>query len=144
LIIENWNLIINKHDTVIVPGDLVMHRRCIPLIGELKGRKIVVGGNHDYRQHTKDMFKYVNDYVGAYEYKGYIVTHIPIHPMCISRYKGNIHGHLHSKLVTRDHRLLDQHVKDHKYFNVSLEQIDYKPIAFTALDERFNERLHGS
>ena len=144
MIIKNWNSVVGKNDTVIIPGDLTMSKKPIDTLRLLNGRKIVVGGNHDTRGHTSKILEYVDGYVGAYEYKGYIITHIPVHPMCLDRYKGNIHGHLHEKLVFRQPMFGSKPIKDHRYFNVSLEQIEYKPIAFTALVERFNERLHGS
>lgn len=48
-IIENFNRFISPEDTLILVGDLCMGKKddSIPLLARIKGRKIIVPGNHD-------------------------------------------------------------------------------------------------
>ena len=88
------------------------------------GRIVVVGGNHDEYKHCKHLLEHVEAIGGCVEYKGFVLTHIPIHESQIDRFRGNIHGHLHT--FTIDHP---------KYFNASCEQIEYKPKTIEELME---------
>jgi len=53
-IIENWKNIVTDEDTVLLPGDLSWGMRMedaaadLDVIYDLPGRKILLGGNHDY------------------------------------------------------------------------------------------------
>ena len=54
-----------------------------------------------------------------------ILTHIPIHPESLARWGLNVHGHLHANVV----KLSLAQIPDPRYFNVSMEQINYTPIS---------------
>jgi calcineurin-like phosphoesterase family protein len=88
-----------------------------PILNRLNGYKKVVLGNHDQPQHVKELLKYVNCVCGSFEYKGNILTHIPISESELYRYKRNIHGHLH-----------ENKLENEKYLNVSCEFDVYTPI----------------
>ena len=60
---------------------------------------------------------------------GMILSHIPIHEQQLARFKKNIHGHLHSNHVMKDNGYGGK-IIDSRYFNVSVEQIDFAPILF--------------
>lgn len=47
---DNWNATVGDEDLVIVGGDVVMGKRQdnLPFLGTLKGRKVLILGNHDY------------------------------------------------------------------------------------------------
>lgn len=97
-IIERIKEKVGKKDTLIHLGDVAFQRDKIAMFKEIKClRKILIMGNHD----TFPMELYLDTFdrvYGCFEKKGYIFTHIPVHPgQLISRYKGNIHGHLHHK-----------------------------------------------
>ena len=53
-IIDNWKNIVTEEDTVLLPGDLSWGMRIdeaaadLDVIYNLPGRKILLGGNHDY------------------------------------------------------------------------------------------------
>lgn len=53
-IIENWKAVVTEEDTVLLPGDLSWGMRIaeaaadLDVIYQLPGRKILLGGNHDY------------------------------------------------------------------------------------------------
>ena len=48
-LIANWNSRIHKNDFVIITGDLIYRSKCSPIeyLDALKGRKILIKGNHD-------------------------------------------------------------------------------------------------
>jgi calcineurin-like phosphoesterase family protein len=122
-IIDNWNKTVSKKDTVWLLGDITMEKsNYSKYLPKLNGLINVVCGNHDLAQHTKELSKFVNKIGGAVKYKGFILTHIPIHESEINRFRGNIHGHVHEKSLS--------HVK---YLNVSCEVLGYKPILFEDL-----------
>ncbi len=74
-----------------------------------------------------------------------ILSHIPIHPNSLARWGTNVHGHLHSNVVTKEDIVEDgwedrfnkkyvlAQVPDHRYFCVSVEQINYTPISLENL-----------
>lgn len=117
-LVKRWNGIVGKNDMVYVLGDFCFGKRNMPIAKELKGYKKLVMGNHDMYA-TADYLEYFNKCYGAVEYKGAILTHIPVHENQFSRYYMNIHGHLHHNKLP-----------DHRYFNVSAEQINLTPIPY--------------
>lgn len=123
-LVKRWNSVISKNDTVYVLGDFCLGKRNLAIAGELNGKKKLVAGNHDMHS-TVDYLKYFTKVYGACEYKGTILTHIPVHPGQFSRYFMNIHGHLHNRKID-----------DYRYFNVSCEQVNLTPIPY---DEILNQ-----
>ena len=123
-IVERWNSVVRDKDVVWVLGDVVINRRCLPLLDLLRGRKKLVMGNHDVH-HSALYLDHFEKIYGAIEFKGCILTHIPVHRSQGDRFRANVHGHLHSKTL-----------EDPFYVNVSLEQIDYAPISWPELQKR--------
>lgn len=127
-IIENWNRTVSPTDTVCHLGDVVINRKHLPTLSRLNGRKVLIKGNHDIFP-LYDYTKYFAD-IRAYRVfpeHGIIASHIPIHPgQLISRWKLNIHGHLHSNTLP-----------DPKYLNVSCEEISYTPISLEEVLEKY-------
>lgn len=116
-IIEKWNTVVKKHDTVWILGDVTMEKTSpYQLLSKLNGYKKVVLGNHDEPQHVPELLKYVNSVCSCKEMKNCILTHIPIHEFEMNRYRKNIHGHVHENTLP-----------DERYVNVSCEVIDYTP-----------------
>ncbi len=120
-LIENWNSVVRDNDRVYHLGDVTMHPKNIQLCSRLKGKKILIKGNHDIGP-IEEYLKYFEDIRGAHVLHdvGIVLTHIPVHPFEFrdsARWQGNIHGHLHSNIID-----------DIRYFNVSVEQINFTPI----------------
>ncbi len=90
-------------------------------MSQLPGHKILVMGNHDnFEPHEYcGHFTYVDAYYQKY---GLIFSHIPLHPDSARRWKGNVHGHLHSKQVVRYSETCGSPETDKHYLCVSLEQ----------------------
>lgn len=109
-ILKRWNEKITNGDTVYILGDIGMRGRndlLIALVARLKGRKILIQGNHDdlsdYR--FKQLFSEIYDYKEISESfagKSYklVLSHYPI-LMWNGQHKGSIllYGHTH---VTRE------------------------------------------
>jgi calcineurin-like phosphoesterase family protein len=119
-IIDSWNSVVDKHDTVYILGDITMEtKQHYPLLSKLKGFKKIIGGNHDKPQHVPELLKYVNSFCAMFKYKDSIFTHCPIHESELRRFKYNYHGHVHMNTINDD-----------RYINVCAEYINYKPIEF--------------
>lgn len=122
-IIDNWNRMVNSKDRVYMLGDVVIHRSSMHTLGRLSGRKVLVKGNHDIFP-SKEYLEYVDDVRSYHVLDGMLLSHIPIHPESLSRFGCNIHGHLHYREVLVNNKV------DPRYFNVSVERTNYKPITF--------------
>lgn len=95
-LIKQWNSVVGKKDLTYILGDITMETsKHYHLLNELKGRKKVVLGNHDLIKDVPALLQYVEGVAGAIKYKGYMLTHIPIHPNEVLSYRGNIHAHIH-------------------------------------------------
>jgi calcineurin-like phosphoesterase family protein len=133
-----------KKDIIYILGDITMENaEYYHNLEKLKGIKRVVLGNHDRYQDTHKLLKYVETVAGMVDYKGYILTHAPIHPSEISFYSGNIHAHIHHV-----NELYELYVPErygdkskveyptlHKYYNVDAHNINYKPVTLQELCE---------
>lgn len=147
-LIEQWNSVVGKKDLVYILGDITMntpeHYYKLDL---LNGRKRVVLGNHDNPRDVPELLKYVEDVAGAYQYKGCMLTHIPIHPNEISFNRLNIHAHIHHTNKLDDCYVPERygdvsdtpHSTIDKYYNVDAKLLDFKPIT---LDKMLEERVN--
>jgi calcineurin-like phosphoesterase family protein len=130
-IIAKWNSVVHKRDITYILGDVTMEKAEYDVLNRLNGRKYVVLGNHDKLGHTRKLLEYVDSVAGMMKYKGVILTHCPIHSMELEyRFKHNIHGHIHEKLVMKKVTLMGFTVfkrVDRRYHGVSCEQVDYTP-----------------
>lgn len=144
-LISEWNKSVHKKDLVYILGDITMETaEHYYQLDRLNGRKIVVLGNHDLHKDIKELLKYVESVAGMIDYKGFCLTHAPIHPSEISFYNGNIHAHIHHtnhlEEVYVQERYGDkdkiQYPTSHKYYNVDAHIIGYRP---RTIEELLNE-----
>lgn len=120
-IVERHNAIVDENDRVYMLGDVAINRRSLATLGRLRGRLVLVKGNHDIFR-LKDYTPYFEDirsYVVQKDKDGnkVILSHIPVHPDSLGRFGTNIHGHMHQNKLD-----------DKRYICVSLEHTNYKPI----------------
>ena len=138
-LIKRWNVKVGKRDVVYCLGDFCFGRKNLEIANELNGIKKLILGNHDLFP-MEEYMKYFTKIYGCLKYKEYILTHIPVHESQKYRFKGNIHGHLHSKVVMKNEQWecpdcfqkinkLKQSI-DPFYINVSIEQHDLAPVSF--------------
>lgn len=128
LIIHNWNSVVSKNDTVIMVGDVTFEApELIPMyLSKLRGNKKLIAGNHDNIACCDLMRSLGIPVMGCLKYKGFFVTHIPIHPLEFDfspKIRGNIHGHIHDRIIN-----------DPRYFNVSMDRINFIPILFEDIE----------
>lgn len=139
-LVKNWNSVVKPKDKVYHLGDVVINRKALPILSRLNGEKVLVKGNHDIFR-IEEYLEYFKDVRGSHIIDKYVMTHIPIHTASIERWKGNIHGHLHSNVISivkqvivnngeRGSHVSYEAIPDPKYFCASVEQINYTPIAF--------------
>ena len=139
-LVKNWNSVVGPKDKVYHLGDVVINRSALKILDRLNGDKRLIKGNHDIFR-PDEYLKYFTDIRGSHTLDKYILTHIPVHVDCLERWKANIHGHLHSNRVmlppfdTKGNRAIDP-----RYFCVSMEQINYTPIAFEEVKRLMEEQ----
>lgn len=120
--IDRHNAVVKDNDRIYMVGDIAFHKRDLVKLGRMKGRKVLIKGNHDLCD-LKDYLPYFDDIRGVHQFSGMVITHIPIHPGSLGRWGFNVHGHLHFNQVMIDAE------PDPRYFNVSVERINYTPIS---------------
>lgn len=128
-LVSRWNSVVGVNDKVYHLGDVGFKSfsNLSKILERLNGTKILIKGNHDgfklsqYQQYFKDVR-------ATHQLDKFILSHIPIHPESISRWKGNIHGHVHSNTLD-----------DSRYINVSVENINYTPIDFEEIRSKFSD-----
>lgn len=130
--ISKWNEVVGENDVVFHIGDVVFAQTGFECLGRLNGDKRLIMGNHE-RHKMEKYQEYFTDIRAYAEKNDFLLSHIPVHPSQMGRWKGNIHGHLHSGYVTMIDRNGDG-IADPRYFCVSVERINYTPIL---LDEIF-------
>ncbi len=125
-LVSCWNSVVTKRDITYILGDITMEKVSpYPILDKLLGIKKVILGNHDMPTHVTELLKYVNSVAGMYKHKGIILTHCPIHPMELGRFKANIHAHIHYDSVPGN--------EDGKYLHTDAAILNYTPRTFEEL-----------
>jgi calcineurin-like phosphoesterase family protein len=151
-IINNWNSVVTPQDKVYILGDVAWNKQALALLNSMNGKKVLIKGNHDILP-LKEYVKYFEDIRGAMEYKGCILTHVPVHESQLERFKINIHGHMHDRNITRfilhknlhvgydaNHEDIYENIEiqsqDTRYINVCCEQVNYTPVLLEEIIEK--------
>ena len=123
--IDRWNSVVMPQDKVYHLGDVAFTKDGLKVLGLLNGKKRLIRGNHDLFP-TRAYLEFFKEVYGVRQIDGYWLTHVPMALDCVEhpRVKLNIHGHLHARTINHP-----------KYFNASVERIDYTPISFDALKQ---------
>ncbi len=151
--VERWNAVVKPQDKVYHLGDFVINKKWIDIGKMLNGHKRLVIGNHDpidthlaaYQAAGFEKF-----YSVVEKFKGMVLTHVPIHPMTVGRWKTNLHGHIHEKTVwiggtsEPDYRYINMCVEHNGYAPVALEAIASEIVRRKPLIEQQQERYHGT
>lgn len=137
--VANWNNVVRPKDKVYHLGDVVINRRAFKTLEKLNGEKVLIKGNHDIFR-LEEYTPYFKDIRAFGVLDGFCLSHIPIHPDSLSRWKGNVHGHLHSNRVMMDETYALDGVIDHRYLCVSVEHINFTPISLDEVNRLFKEQ----
>lgn len=137
-LVRRWNSVVGPKDMVWHLGDFCFGKRNLEIAAQLNGNKKLVMGNHDMYA-TEDYLKYFTRLSGAVEYKGLILTHVPVHECQLARWYMNVHGHMHTKRVMKPEWIERckgdmvgerRDVPDPRYVCVSAEQVNLTPVPF--------------
>lgn len=139
--IKWYNEIVDDADRVYILGDVAFSKQNIwKSVSRLKGRKCLIPGNHDPVK-IKTYIDLFDDVRGYVQRNGFIMSHIPIHPESLGRWKVNIHGHLHKNEVRFENSLKP----DPRYICVSVEHTNFRPILLDEVLRKVglvNEQVH--
>ena len=127
--IDRWNSVVRPQDHVYHLGDVAMKRVHLDTVGKCNGHKRLVRGNHDIFR-TKDYLKFFDEIYATRVLDGMIFTHIPTHPESMGRFGVNVHGHVHGQ---------PQGHYGPRYYNVSVEVMNYTPISLEDLKKAVQE-----
>ena len=134
--IQNWNSIVRPQDKVYFLGDLAFNRNeADKIMPRLNGKKCLIRGNHDnFKLNWYSLWFY--DIRGCHNLDSYLLTHIPVHPDSKSRFKRNIHGHLHREIVYKSNKKGEiTKIPDNWYRNVCMDANNYFPVPFEEIQK---------
>ena len=145
VLVERFNERVRPGDKCYFLGDIAINKKALSILHRLNGDKVLIKGNHDIYK-LKDYTPYFRDVRAYHVMNGLILSHIPIHESSMGRFGAQIHGHLHEKRVmkpcgfnAKTGEIMYSDEIDPRYFNVSVEQIDYAPILFEDAIKRIEE-----
>jgi len=132
-IVQCHNSVVRPGDKVYFLGDVAMSKKssALHVLARMNGEKVLIKGNHDQCKPWAYL-DYFNDIRGSHQFEGLIMTHIPIHPESLARWGLNVHGHLHYNVV----KMPLSQIPDKRYFNVSMERINYTPISLEEIKKQ--------
>jgi calcineurin-like phosphoesterase family protein len=135
IMVQRHNERVRPNDKVYFLGDVTMSRNAsgLEILGRMNGEKVLIKGNHDLCK-PQQYLQYFKDIRGSHQFDGMILTHIPIHPDSLARWGLNVHGHLHYQVV----RLPLSQIPDRRYYNVSMERINYTPVSLEEVKKHVN------
>lgn len=115
--------------TLVCVGDVAMKRGMTQAnfarIASMPGRKILVPGNHDFGGRGELRVKGFDEVCALLFAEGdpkLFLTHVPIHTDAIPPGWVNVHGHTHNDPPAET-----------PHINVSVEQLDYRPVALSRI-----------
>ena len=137
-LVENWNTVVARGDTVFHLGDFALsygkkHEDMIDtLIGRLKGNKWLIIGNHDRDEVTKNprWSKVVHYHEikvdrGGLHKQRVVMCHYPLRTWNqINRCSWMLHGHSHGNLTDIGGKTMDVGVDCHDYKLISLDDVE--------------------
>lgn len=122
ILVKNWNNAVAYNDEVYILGDFAWkNSEGLEALGELRGRKFLVLGNHDKpTSEMKAYFEWVKDYAVITDGEAQVVmSHYPI-AHWYNQYRGTVHlyGHVHNN---NDHIAFKQYADICKSMNIPFE-----------------------
>ena len=134
-IINKWNKTVTDNDIVYHLGDVTFtdKEKTKNVISKLNGRKYLIRGNHD--KHSVSFYKDCG-FIDVYNFlilDGYLLVHYPL--KTDSYMKENLKNFIYELKTLPFNYVIHGHIHNtecglENHFNVSVENIDYKPISF--------------
>lgn len=150
-LLENWNRVVSDNDTVYILGDVSFYgsQYTVELLSGLKGRKILLKGNHD-RKFLKNplfvaLFNEICDYKEIQdEGRCVVLCHYPILAFK-NAYRGWVHlyGHIHQgidkDIILSAHQRMEEAYKmDIKMESVDSRELGLQPRTLKEILEKKN------
>lgn len=144
-LIRRWNSVVGEDDTVYILGDMFWCSpvQAIPVLDQLKGKKVLIKGNHDrYHNHEfKNKFEEIVDYLEIEDNgRRVVLCHYPI-PCFKNHYYGwyHLYGHVHSSfewnmMESIKREMKELYGKPCEMYNVGV-MMDYIKFTPRTLDE---------
>lgn len=133
--INSWNSVISDDDVAFHVGDFSLSRSATSrdvadVIDRLKGKKILIRGNHDQYDDSFFLNAGFKVVVESINLGGVLLVHYPLHEAFARKVKDShwgevshvIHGHTHKKGTPE----LDAH------FNVAVDRHEFAPVSSTS------------
>lgn len=121
--VDQWKKTIKKdHCVVYLLGDVAFSYETLDLLKDLKGRKILIKGNHDDYVTTKAQTEVFEEVYGLLKYKKTWLSHAPIHPAEMRGCIGNVHGHVHNATIMKS-KMFRGDCVDKRYFNACVDAV---------------------
>jgi len=146
IILKNWEEMADENTVTYHLGDVIFSNasQVGDMLKRIKGKKILIKGNHDLNKDSWYLNKGFDGVCDAYklihEGKHILLTHIPSKD---KEYHINIHGHFHNT----DHRSLEPEILEyydptyHKL--LAIENTDLKPVELEAFVRQQKEGGEG-
>lgn len=130
--IERHNSVVRPNDTVYFHGDFSWNTdpNNILFAKRLNGKKFLIPGNHDHEKMSEYEKYFEISYTGKkikVKDRRIVLSHYPIHESAFFGELLNVHGHTHQTSI-----------QNIRYFNVSVEAIDYVPVHYDQLVNYIN------
>lgn len=137
-LIHNWNTMITPRDTVYILGDFFFRihvEDANEIIKKLKGKKILIKGNHDLK-YDESLFEEICDFkVIKYHKRKFILMHYPLLEWPHYFQRGiHLHGHQHN---TSDYNLEMKRQGILRY-DVGVDANEFKPISIDEIIDFMN------
>jgi calcineurin-like phosphoesterase family protein len=132
-----WQNTIRKNDIVFVMGDAAFCDESLDVYKNLRGRKILIKGNHCDYVSTRKQIEAFDEIHGMLSYKKMWLTHCPIHPHEMRGRVANVHGHVHAKSIQK-RTWYGAWKDDPQYINTCVDHVYEKTggrSIFTSLEE---------
>lgn len=156
-LVDRWNETVGDEDEVIVLGDVAMGRisETLPLVGRLRGRKVLLAGNHDrcWQGHRQGVEAATVRYLDAgfdEIWQGQVEVQLDGMAVlaCHFPYRGDSQDHdryVEHRPVDRGAWLLHGHVHERwrssgRMINVGVDVWDYRPVPEHDLADRRSRR----
>lgn len=150
-LIENWNKTITDYDIVFHLGDVALtnESEIKEIIPKLKGKKILIRGNHDKK--SKEFFRSVGfeiipDNPLKLDKEKLILSHKPLADTEIPEGYINVHGHIHNNPLhkinptTNEMEYPEELYSEKLHINVSADVIDFKPISLEEMRDLYETK----
>ena len=134
-LIDNHNSVVADDDTVICNGDFMFSKNDGGVFNALKGKKVLVKGNHDHSDTIRLGWQAVHDLLEfKHNGKNIVMFHYPIESWN-RKFHGSIHlfGHVHDQVMPNIQNRFDICIEKTNYTPVNLsyytdliEHKDYK------------------